>query len=65
MMNFIKCPVCSTPLSLNGDERIKACSVCGAKVNTGLAKLLYATAVESIIKNRQPLPKNLQTNVAL
>ena len=61
-MDFIKCPVCSTPLSLRGDETIATCSICGAKINASLAKYLFATSIESIIKQSS---KNLQTNISL
>jgi LSD1 subclass zinc finger protein len=50
MINFISCPSCQTPLSLRGDERIIKCPQCGAQVNAGVAKLLYAIKTEHILK---------------
>jgi len=42
MMNFIKCPCCNTPLSLNGDEKLVTCSICGSRINADIAKYIFA-----------------------
>lgn len=49
LMNFIKCPSCHQPLSLNGEEQIIQCPNCGTQINAGMAKLLYAVETKNEI----------------
>lgn len=52
-MNFIHCVVCGIPITMNGDEEIVKCSVCGAKMNAGLIKTLFALSTKAGKKRKE------------